>query len=491
MPPPPGLTEPPGLNDAERRLWAAFPTGAHVVLGDDRPAGPLPERIVRAEVIGRLLLGAGETRSGSVAAVRLRGAYITGRLDVSGGTVEHELRLEHCRLVEEPKFSNARTRQLRFADCRMPGFDGGGLQADGYLSLSGSEIEGEVRLPRAQLLGGFRMNRTRITATAPEKWALFSGGLVVDVGMFAQEAQITGGVRLVGAKMNGGLFMQGATLSNPGRIALDAQNMVVENAAEFSAGFRAVGTVRLRSARFNGILSFSKGFLDSGDPARMALHASHMVCDELLLWPAEKIKGRVSLSFSRIDLIMDHPSIWPDKLFLNGTTYQSLRGGGFKDRLGWVSRDPEFHLQPYEQLAAWYHGIGHDDLARKVQLAKLRARRRKIHPVSRAWNLVLDWTVGYGYRPWLAFAWFAVLLAVGTTVFSLDHPKGIKQPAEQPHFHALVYSLDLLIPIDTFGQQQAFDPQNWSRWVAYALIATGWVLATALIAGVTRVLRPN
>lgn len=29
----------------------------------------------------------------------------------------------------------------------MPGFDGGGLRADGYLSMSGSEIDGEVRLP--------------------------------------------------------------------------------------------------------------------------------------------------------------------------------------------------------------------------------------------------------------------------------------------------------------------------------------------------------
>ncbi|MFD0539415.1 hypothetical protein ACFQY7_42425 [Actinomadura luteofluorescens] len=38
--------------------------------------------------------------------------------------------------------ANAETRQLRFSGCRMPGFDGGGLRVDGFLSLSGSEIEG-------------------------------------------------------------------------------------------------------------------------------------------------------------------------------------------------------------------------------------------------------------------------------------------------------------------------------------------------------------
>ncbi|MFI0406260.1 hypothetical protein [Actinomadura sp. 3N508] len=484
------MPQPPGLNDAEQRLWAAFPTGATVTLGDDRPAGPLPDRMVRAEIITRLLLGAGDPRPGTVAAVRLRGAYILGCLDVSGGSIEHELLLDACRLVEAPDFSNTETRQLRFKNCWMPGFDGGGLRADGYVSMSGSQIDGTVKLPRAQISGGLRMNGTTITAPSPEEWALFSGGLVVDVGMFVRDSVITGGVRLVGARMNGGLFMERTSLINPGRIALDAQNMVVEDTAEFSRDFSALGTVRLRSARFNGILSFSRARLDSGDPARMALHASHMQADELLLWPEEKIKGRVSLSYSRIAQLLDHPSVWPDELYLNGMTYETLRGAELKDRLSWVSRDPEFHLQPYEQLAAWYHGIGHDDLARKVQLAKLRARRRHLHPVAGAWNQLLDWTVGYGYRPWLAFAWFAALLAIGTTVFSIEEPRPVKPGNELPAFHALIYTLDLLIPLDTFGQQLSYDAVNWSRWVAYGLVTTGWVLATALITGATRVLRP-
>ncbi|MFC9976810.1 hypothetical protein ACFVH6_38515 [Spirillospora sp. NPDC127200] len=485
------MAEPPGLSDVERRLWHAFPTGAPVVLGDDLPAGPDPERIVRAEIIAQLLLGAGESPPGRVPAVHLRGAYIVGALSVRGGTVGHELRLEFCRLVEQPDFSNAETRQMRMSDCRMPGFDGGGLRVDGFLSLSRSLIEGEVRLTRAQVLGGLRLNAATIVAPDPGSWAIYSGGTVVEVGCFIQEADITGGVRLVGARMNGGLFMQGTTLRNPGRNALDAQNMIVEDAAEFSRGFTAIGTVRLRSARVNGILSFHEARLDSGDPTRMALHASHLHTDELLLYVAEKIKGRVSLAYSRIAVLRDTPEFWPDELYLNGLTYETLSDATFRQRLSWVGRDPRFHLQPYEQLAAYYHAAGHDDQARKVQLAKQRARRRKLRPVGKAWNYLLDWTVGFGYRPWLAFAWFGALVAFGTTVFSLNKPRPVKPPDERPVFHAFVYTLDLLIPIDTFGQQQAFDPSGWSRWVAYGLVATGWVLATALIAGVTRVLRPN
>jgi len=46
-----------------------------------------------------------------------------------------------------------------------------------------------------------------------------------------------------------------------------------------------------------------------------------------------------------------------------------------------------------------------------------------------------------------------------------------------------------LIPINAFGQRGAFNPLGWTQWLSYALIAAGWLLTTALFAGVTRVLR--
>ncbi|MGI8329911.1 hypothetical protein ACRYCC_08085 [Actinomadura scrupuli] len=474
---------PAGLSPAEHELWAAFPTGDLVDLtgrGD---------RIVRASVLAQLLLGGCEVQAGFVPAVRLRGAHIIGRLDVSGGRVECELRLERCLLAEAPKFANAHTRQLRFADCELPGFDGGGLQCDGYLSLSGSTITGTLSLTRAQLLGGFRLNNTKISNPDPGSWAVFTGGLVVEAGAFIRNAEITGGLRLTGARMNAGIFMEGTTLSNPGGVALDAQNIIVADAMECSAGFSAEGKVRLRGARINGTLSFSRAVLNGAGGT--ALHASHMQVDELILWTAGRIEGPVSLSYSRIGLIQDGADSWPDKLWLNGLTYDSLRGGSPKERLDWVNRDEEFHLQPYEQLADWYRRNGHDDLARKAQLAKMRARRRVLRPAGRIPGLILDWTVGYGYRPWRAALWFGLLLTVGTIVFSLVHPHSIKQPGEKPHFNAFAYTLDLLVPVSMFGQRDAWDPAGWTQWLAYALIVTGWMLATALIAGVTRVLRPN
>ncbi|PKK16120.1 hypothetical protein [Thermomonospora sp. CIF 1] len=478
------------LTAAETRVWEAYPTGTMVVLGENRPDEPLPERTVRAEVISRLLLGAREGRPGHVPAVKLRGAYIRGRLRLSGGTIECELRLERCHFDEVPDLSNARTRQLRMSECRMPGLDAGGLQADGYVSLSRSRIDGEVRLQRAQISGGLRMNDVIVTQSDPNRWALFGGGLVVDAGAFLRDAEFNGGVRLVGARMNGGLFMEGALLCNPSGPALDAQNIVVEDAAEFSAGFIAEGMVRLRGAKVHGTLSFDLATLRAGTDPR-ALQATLMQVEEMLFRPTEPVNGRVALSYSHIGTLRDGgPMVWPRELWLRGLTYDALRGCPPEERLRWVGRE-EYHPQPYEQLASWYRQIGHEDLARKAMLAKMRARRRTLSLPARIWSHLLDWTIGHGYRPWMAAVWVALLLIAGTVVFSVEPPRSIRPPEERPHYNAFIYTLDLLIPIGTFGRRELFDPVGWTEWVAYVLIASGWILVTALIAGATRVLRPN
>jgi hypothetical protein len=476
----------PDLTDTERRLWDAYPTGETVDLGEGRPGGTDdPGRVVRAEVISALLLGAREAAPGRVPAVRLSGARVTGTLDVSGGEVGCELRLRRCALDAAPDFSNARARQMRLGDCAMPGFDGGGLRVDGFFSLSGSEIDGEVRLIRGYISGGFRMNGVHIEN--PDGYALFAGGLTVDVGAFIRDSEIIGGVRLTGARMTGGLFLERTTL-RAADVAFDGDNMLVEDRMECSEGFTADGTFRLRGARINGTLSFHDGAVRA--PGRRALHASHAQVTELILTPREPIVGEVTLGYSTIDVILDRADVWPDALRLNGLTYQTLRGEPESKRLAWVARDPDgFRPQPYEQLAGWMRRIGREDLARKCQLAKQRARRHHLNPISRTWGVLLDWTVGYGYRPWISGLWLALLVALGTVVFSLRHPLTIRQPGERPHFHAFVYTLDLMLPLETFGQRSAWDPLGWTDWLAWGLTAAGWFLATALIAGVARVLR--
>jgi hypothetical protein len=48
------------------------------------------------------------------------------------------------------------------------------------------------------------------------------------------------------------------------------------------------------------------------------------------------------------------------------------------------------------------------------------------------------------------------------------------------------FTLDLLLPVISFGQEGAFAPDGWYRTLSYALVIAGWILATTVVAGMTR-----
>lgn len=324
----------------------------------------------------------------------------------------------------------------------------------------------------------------------PRTWesvALWAGGLVVDGSAFLRNMRATGGLRLIGARFASGLYLQGAVVTADGVPAVHADHLQAD-AAELGAGFTAHGTVRLRGAHIRGVLSFHGAVLRA---TGRALHLSHMQADELILLP-ESIEGEVNLGYSRFGVLFDRPESYPGHVRLEGLTYESLRGPAtLADRLSWLRRDPGgYRPQPYEQLAAYCRRIGHEPDARRVLLARQRARRRTLRPPGRLWGRLLDGLVGYGYRPWLAGLWAALLLATGTAIFTRWPPHQIGLD-ESRHFNAFVYTLDLLVPVSVFEQRGAWEPAGWTQWLANGLIAAGWILATALIAGASRLLRPS
>ena len=160
-----------------------------------------------------------------------------------------------------------------------------------------------------------------------------------------------------------------------------------------------------------------------------------------------------------------------------------------RQRLRWLASGvPRHQPQPFEQLAAFYTRIGHPGEARRILLAKERDQRPAKTPAGRVWSSLQDRTVGYGYRPWLAAVWLLALLAIGSIIYSVAPPRALT-PATAPHFNAVAYTLDLLLPLVNLGQKQAFSPVGFGQWLSYLFIAAGWILATTIAAAITRMLR--
>jgi hypothetical protein len=531
------------LSPAELALWKAFPRGEQVDLrtGDghfDDPAHASlwgPERHLRAEVVVALLLGAIEAEPGELAAVRLIGARITGPLGLEHADVTVPLEITDCSFDEAPRLYWARMRSMRLVGCHLPGLVASGTRVEGdlwlqrsrmsdrlcldgahitgLLHLSGAHLVnpegeallgdrlavdaniycdqgftavGEVRLPGARI-GGQLIFRGA-TLRNPTGSALYASRLDVGANVFCDGGfSATGAVRLRGARVGGYLSLVGAVLNNPGRTALSAEDLAVETDVYCSEGFHAQGSVSFAGARIGAKLDFSGGLLTGGGGT--ALNCQRLQAAEVLLHPSAPIEGLVDYSYASIGRLRDDPRTWPAGLQLDGLAYEALDPPlRAAERLNWLRRDTDgYQPQPYEKLAQTYRSIGLDTESRSVLLAKQRDRRAVQATPSKTWGLIQDVTVGYGYRPFRAATWLLALLALGTVVFSLRRPP-VLDDGQHPHFNAFFYTLDLLLPIGSLGQEIVFSPVGVYQWVANLLVAAGLVLGLTVAAGVTRVL---
>jgi len=292
---------------------------------------------------------------------------------------------------------------------------------------------------------------------------------------------VDGGIRFAGARFLSGLFLDGVTIRRPDERALHGDNLTVVGRMSCGGGFVAEGAVRLPHSRIEGELSFAGATLTE-------LTLTNTVVDDLNLRLAAPPTGPVDLRHTRCTVLRDDPSSWPASLALDGLSYEALDGDTrVAQRLRWLRRDPDgYRPQPYEHLAALLRRLGADADARKVLLHKQRRRRAGQRWPARVVGALLDATVGYGYRPWRAALWLAALLAAGTAMFSVWRP--VPDGTARP-FDAVVYTMDLLVPISVFGLRDSYVPVGSTRWLAYLLTAAGWLLATALVAGITRALR--
>lgn len=147
-----------------------------------------------------------------------------------------------------------------------------------------------------------------------------------------------------------------------------------------------------------------------------------------------------------------------------------------------------------------YRRAGHEQEARRVAIAKQRARRRRLPRPARLWNRLLGVTVGYGYQPWRAVWWLFGFVAVGALLFASAYPEALTAtapPEQLPVFVPVIYSLDVLLPIVDLRQQDfwipdATRPWGWAYLIWFWLsIGAGWVLTTAVAAAVTGLLKTD
>ena len=274
------------------------------------------------------------------------------------------------------------------------------LVAEGQVSLIGARIATDVDLRGARLSGH------------EDTPALAADGASVDGMLYLQGLVADGEVRLRTIRVGQRILLMAARLANPGGTALRLSRAQV-GADVFCEGLTVTGGVRAPGATIGGELNFDGARIRNGPGT--ALEALSLQANVLSLRLAEPPDGLVVLNHARARIILDDPATWPRQLSVYGLSYDALEPRlPAPRRLEWLARDPDGHQPlPYEQLAAHYTAIGRPGSARQVMYARERILRRTKGPLARAWGLLQDLTIGYGYQPWRALAWLALLLVAG------------------------------------------------------------------------------
>ncbi|MFB6817010.1 oxidoreductase [Streptomyces sp. NPDC056347] len=522
---------PDGLSAAELGMWQSFRNGSTYDLrvrdpARDDPFAPVvwgPERSVDGRVVARLLLSGPPPRPGRVAALKLRGVRITGTLDLAGGQVAPYVEMTGCRFEREVVLPESHFTTLRIVGCAMPRLEAARLRTEGDLHLPRCRIPYGVRLTDAQIGTDLLISQIELGPDRTGR-ALAGDGLSVAQDLQAELVEARGELSLRGAKVGGSLSLRGSRLrSTEGRRALNAPQLSVERTLYMSEAWVSVDTgvqgttppygilmastpasgtrsqilecrggVRLDDGRFGDAVDLHRARFVLGRHEELSLR--RIVTPELRFNAERPEEGRVVLNGARVVTLIDVSTSWPGPggLAMGGFVYENLVPYGhfpLSRRLEWVAAaTPEYVPEPYERLATVLRSCGEDADAREVQLAKQRRRRETLPLAAKLWGYLQDWTVAYGYRPGRAALWMALLWAAGTLAFAQQVPAAIKQD-EHPDWNPALYALDLLIPVINLGQDGYWRMEGGWQWATAVLILLGWILATTVAAGASRLLR--
>lgn len=519
------LTEFAPLSPAEEKLIADCSSGERISFGGgEYPVDETPDVQVRGALLREILV-APEKAGLHPKGLRLRGAWISGALDMQGSDCAHDLSLTQCHIAGSIELVNARMRGLHVSGSWMTGLSADNARLDGALYLRrGTRVEGEISLAGVRISGDLQICDCVIESQAQD-------------AIFAAQMQVEGSVFLGNYPYAGeatSLICEGAMFFASTRIDGD---FFVTNCA----------VSPLQDAPATPVFM---GTEEHGADIALSL-ARAKVAGILYLADNQIERGVVNLAGAAVGRFRDEPSgpgaNYPVRL--DGFEYADFSRHAvtaLEPRLDWLERRPAdtpFTAHPYEHLADVLRRMGHGGDARRVLMRKeklMRAENRRLALEGGRWlrwlmlclsDSVMRLSVGYGYRPGrvlllalvlvAALGWFfdrtwkagdmapnaaPILVSADWVAATQSHPDGPAAFWSSPGqagqdwetFHPLAYAADLVIPIVSLGQETAWAPStsrsDWGRagwWIRWFAMAMGWVITALGAAAVTSAVRQD
>jgi len=317
--------------------------------------------------------------------------------------------------------------------------------------------------------------------------------------------------------IKGVVYLGPNTLFAPERLGFESDGQVTFQGTRVGSFFIA------EHAKFGGKARDSHGLFASGLTIRQGM-----------IWHNVELENGAidDLSGANVYGLFDEERSWPSpgKLMIDGFTYRGLGGISASlpwrsptdaaSRLRWLGLQPEFHPQPYRQLAKFLNENGDDSGAMKVLIAKQDLRFASYGIPGRLLGNFLKYTVGYGHHPMLTIMWSALVVLLGwglvrignrAGVMRRTYPENTPAPAADRYedLYPLLYSLDVFLPFVNLHQEHYWWPDGRAtgevtmlggrvpirgsllRSYLWLQIIAGWILSAIFVAGVTGLIRSD
>ncbi|MGZ3141666.1 hypothetical protein ACVDFE_06655 [Lentzea chajnantorensis] len=390
-----------------------------------------------------------------------------------------------------------------------------GAEIGGDVVGRGVHIQGQLRMVDTHVRGSITVERAVVDN--PFADAVLANRTRVGSNFVVRESNVSGGLELRAVTVGANLDLRGSRLTKPGKYrhqprekpSLDIGGATIGRDLICARGekeFVAHGGVRCRRAVIGRMANFNGGVLGYKLDSH-ALNGMGMQVQELMLNVVSPPKGLVTLRQARCNSLDDNENFWNATGFidLDDFRYDSLAhpidlrdDAQVEQRLRWLrhAMRRSYHPRPYDQFAEMLTAAGNEEHASTVLIEKQRLRYRAVAEGMRFFGpLVLLWSflqrsmVGYGYRPARALGWLITAWLIGSIWFQHKGPLVPINEDDHLPWNAWLYTIDLVVPIVDFGNKNRWQTPGTSMWIASGLIVSGWVLATTVAAGLTRMLK--
>jgi hypothetical protein len=204
------------------------------------------------------------------------------------------------------------------------------------------------------------------------------------------------------------------------------------------------------------------------------------------------IAGSLDLQNAHLNLLVINELKWPESpqnFNLRGMTFsdidlgeRGLTAATWRELLRLVNTSV-YSPQAYKAISQFFRDKGYPDWAAEMELAgKRRERDEVLTPLSGPWlwSWFLDIFSGYGFRPFLAFIWSALVVALGAFIYRRrENMIPVDQAEAKVEYHPIWYSFALFLPYIDLGIQGKWEPipeRKWARYYKYVHLLLGWIL---------------